>query len=659
MHKYAEVVLDLPLYKIFHYEIPANFQDIIKKGHQVLVPFGALEKTGYVVGLLENTEVKNIKFIKQILLDIPVIPEELLELAYWMSDYYLCSLGEALATVLPFKNLSTSRDLERDEESIDKSSDVLFSLTQEQKNAIDVINENIVKNRHDVFLLHGVTSSGKTEVYIRAIETALSMNKSCIVLVPEIALTVQIEQRLKERFGNLVSIIHSDLLGTQKKDSLSKIISNEKAVVIGARSALFAPVKNLGLIILDEEHENTFKQSESPRYDARDVALKRASLCGATVIFGTATPSLESFYRASCGVYKLVSLPYRVDNANLPSVKIIDMKHHILKGRIPIVSRDLEIAISSCLEKSHQAILFLNRRGFSTFLSCKKCGFVLDCKNCSISLTYHNRENIAVCHYCGYEIVVPDLCPECKKSKLSYLGLGTQKLESEICRLFPTARVERFDSDSTKKRDSYRQILGRFRDKQIDILIGTQMVAKGHDFPNVTVVGILSVDMLLNFPDFRSAERTFNLLTQASGRAGRGKVKGEVIIQTYNPTHYAVTTAINHDYKAFYEKDIHFRKQLSYPPFSQMINISFRGKNSERVKKSILDFFEKIKHLKSVNFELLGPSEDDVWKMKGYYRWSIVCKNRFGNDGRLTLKKVISEYKRPSGILIAIDVDPK
>ncbi len=445
-----------------------------------------------------------------------------------------------------------------------------------------------------VFLLHGVTGSGKTEVYLQAIAYALANGQGAIVLVPEISLTPQTVERFKARFSSgplqtLVAVLHSHLSAGERHDEWHKIRQGRARIVIGARSAIFAPVDPLGLIVVDEEHEHTYKQEEAPRYHARDVAVVRGQREGATVVLGSATPSLESYYNCRRGKYTLLELPERADNARMPHVRVVDMRQSVRKGGgIPIFSPQLKEAIAQRLERGEQTILFLNRRGYSSALECPQCGFVARCPNCSVSLTYHRREQKLACHICGHTAPVPPVCPneKCRNPKIRYAGLGTEKVEDTLTRLFPRARIRRMDSDIMKRKEDYRRVLGDFRTGKIDVLVGTQMIAKGLHFPNVTLVGIIYADLALHQPDFRAGERTFQLLTQVSGRAGRGDIEGEVFVQAFTPFHPAIQYARRHDFAGFYEQEMEFRGQLKYPPLSRAALLTLKGRNEDKVKFS-------------------------------------------------------------------------
>jgi primosomal protein N' (replication factor Y) (superfamily II helicase) len=518
------------------------------------------------------------------------------------------------------------------------------------------------------FLLHGVTGSGKTEVYLQAIARALEKGKGAIVLVPEISLTPQTVERFKARFSSgplqtLVAVLHSHLSAGERHDEWHKIRQGRARIAIGARSAIFAPVDPLGLIIVDEEHEQTYKQEEAPRYHARDVAIMRGSMEGAVVVLGSATPSLESYYNAVKGKYSLLDLPERADDKKMPFVRVVDMRQTLRKGQfIPIFSPRLQEAIAQRLERKEQTILFLNRRGYSTSLQCPKCGFVAGCPNCSISLTYHRQDQKLSCHICGHEEGVPSVCPEprCRNPQIKYAGIGTQRVEETLAKLFPHARVKRMDSDALKRKDDFRRILADFRIGKVDVLLGTQMIAKGLHFPNVTLVGIIYADLSLHQADFRAGERTFQLLTQVAGRAGRGDIEGEVVVQAFTPFHPAIQCARRHDFQSFYEQEIEFRAQLQYPPFSRMAMLTLKGHNEDKVKFSAdhlrRELDKAVGSIKGVTIK--GPSPAPLLRADSFYRYqlSLLAKQMSALSRRLG--DLTQSLALPEGISLSVDIDP-
>jgi primosomal protein N' (replication factor Y) len=516
------------------------------------------------------------------------------------------------------------------------------------------------------FLLHGVTGSGKTEVYLQALDYALSQGKGGIVLVPEISLTPQTVERFKARFSHgpnqtLVAVLHSHLSAGERHDEWHKIRQGRARIVIGARSAIFAPVEPLGLIIVDEEHEHTYKQEEAPRYHARDVAVVRGQREGAVVVLGSATPSLESFYNCKNGKYSLLELPERADNAKLPLVRVVDMRQTARKEKgIPIFSPQLKEAIQQRLERKEQTILFLNRRGYSSSLECPKCGFVAECPNCSISLTYHRRDQKLACHICGHTAKVPTACPKCQNPAIRYAGLGTEKVEDILTKLFPNARLRRMDSDIMKRKEDYRRVLGEFRTGKVDILVGTQMIAKGLHFPNVTLVGIIFADMALHQPDFRAGERTFQLLTQVSGRAGRGDVEGEVFVQSFTPFHPAIQHARRHDFGGFYEQEIEFRKELSYPPFARIALLTLKGRNEQKVQFAAEHLRRELEKLTAdlKGTILLGPAPAPLLRAETFYRYQLMLRVRQMPELSRRLAKLMTTLVLPEDVTAAVDIDP-
>jgi primosomal protein N' (replication factor Y) len=518
------------------------------------------------------------------------------------------------------------------------------------------------------FLLHGVTGSGKTEVYLQAIAHALEKGKGAIVLVPEISLTPQTVERFKARFSSgplqtLVAVLHSHLSTGERHDEWHKIREGRARIAIGARSAIFAPVDPLGLIIVDEEHEQTYKQEEAPRYHARDVAIMRGQMEGATVLLGSATPSMESFYNRGNGKYSLLELPERADNKKMPVVRIVDMRQTVRRGKIiPIFSPQLHDAIASRLERSEQVILFLNRRGYSTSLQCPLCGYVAGCPNCSVSLTYHRQDQRLSCHICGHSEGVPAKCPNqaCRNPEIRYAGLGTQKVEETLGKLFPKARTVRMDSDALKRKDDYRRILGDFRTGKIDILLGTQMIAKGLHFPNVTLVGIIYADLTLNQPDFRASERTFQLLTQVSGRAGRGDVEGEVFVQAFTPFHPSIQFARRHDFNGFYEQELEFRKQLKYPPVSRVALLTLKGRNEEKVKFSAEHVRRELDKGLAGFKELIvaGPAPAPLTRAETYYRYQLMLRTPRMTRLSRKLAELLLAQVLPEDVTLSVDIDP-
>ena len=659
--KYASVAVELPINKLFQYSIPGCFQHQIAVGKRVLVPFGQRKIVGCIVGLSEKAVVERIKPIEMLLDTCPSFDEQMLKLTKWISEYYFCPWGEVLKTALPASVRKVRKRLPKTvsqiaEDKLERS--FPLTLNPEQVEVLKFLHKSIEESKSEVILLHGITASGKTEIYLQAIAFVLDKGKQAIVLVPEISLTPQTKERFSARFGKKIAILHSQLTGSERRRTWERIRSGEAGIVIGARSAIFAPVRNLGLVVLDEEHENSYKQMESPRYHAREVAIMRARLCKAPVLLASATPSLESYYGAEKGLYKLVRLTSRVEDLVLPQVDIVDMRNE----KSYVFSRYLKQEFEKRLGRKEQVILFLNRRGFSSCSLCRRCGYVVRCKHCSVALTYHASSGKLLCHYCNYEETPQKICPGCQTGYLRRFGIGTQQVEKEICKLFPSARVQRMDSDTTTVRDSHTRIFKAFLRQEIDVLVGTQMIAKGLDFSGVTLVGVISADTALGFPDFRAAEHTFQLLTQVAGRTGRGAVPGRVIIQTYNPEHYAVISAKTHDYTGFYKQEMEFRRQLLYPPFTHFAALTISGIKPERVKSSaeaVSDIINRVKGGRKV--DVLGPAPAPLSRIRGKYRWQVVLKAKRVSDIQKVLTSLWQETEGKRGrrgVNIIVDIDP-
>ena len=705
--------------KIFEYLVPHNLEDKIKVGVRVIVPFGKMTLEGFVLEInsVKSTEKELREIINIVDLDV-VLNEELLELGKVIQNKTLATLISCYQVMLPkalkakcgskinikfdtiyklnnydinLEKLTTGQkaiiELVKNKEKVSKKELVEISLSSLKtlvKNNIlleekiehyrvlyknekydkkelssdqrMVVNE-VINNSRNIYLLHGVTGSGKTEVYMEIIEHYLSLGKTSIVLVPEISLTPQMVSRFQQRFGEMIAAIHSALSDGEKYDEWRRICRGEARIVIGARSAIFAPLKNIGVIIIDEEHSDSYKQSDpNPRYSAKDVAIIRSEYHNCPVIFGSATPSLEVMARACKGVYKLLSLPNRVNGKKLPLVKIVDMNEEMKKTQ-SYFSNILIESIRHCLEKKEQVILLLNRRGYSSFVSCKNCGYTFKCPNCDITLTFHKSSNTLRCHYCGYGEKVYNSCPSCSENSLSNLGVGTQKIEEELYSLFPTSRVLRMDYDTTSKKGMHEKMIQAFKNLEYDILLGTQMVAKGLDFSNVTLVGVINADTSLNIPDFRSSENTFSLLSQVAGRSGRSIKEGFVIIQTFNPEHYAIELTKTHDYLSFYKKEMVIRKQLKYPPFYYLCNIRISGKDDNFVLAEAL----KIKRSLERNLNetiILGPSAASIYRINNIIRYNIILKYKKTNNIFEILEKIINHYKTNNKIKIDVDFNP-
>ena len=537
---------------------------------------------------------------------------------------------------------------------------VRHALNPAQQSAYEQIADAIKARRYQTFLLHGVTGSGKTEVYLNGIEAALAEDRSALLLVPEIALTPAMAGQFFARFGDRVAILHSAFTDVERSEQWRRIRSGAASVVVGTRSGVFAPVRNLGLIVVDEEHDGSYKQEENPRYNGRDVAIVRAQAAHACVVLGSATPSLESRYNAEREKYTLLELPGRIEERPMPSVELIDMRQEFLETRQQATfSRKLLDAIGARLENGEQTIVLLNRRGFSSFVACRSCGERVSCINCSLTLTHHKRDRRLLCHYCGYAEKIPSVCPKCQSEHIYFLGLGSEKVEEDLHRAFPTARIARLDRDTVTGKRQYETILNEFREGNYDILVGTQMIAKGHDIPNVTLVGVVSADIGLGMPDFRAAERTFQLLTQVAGRAGRGNVPGIVLIQTINPDHYAVRMAAAQDYAAFYQKELNFRRMMHYPPFSAMANVLVRAEKKELAMRMSSEL-GLLLNPPPEKLKIMGPAEAPVPRLKSEYRYQFLVKaasRKVLNELLQSIRAFALDHKWGATALV-IDVDP-
>lgn len=551
--------------------------------------------------------------------------------------------------------------------NISKYDKLIFN--PDQLGVFSKIVETIDRQKKENFLIHGVTGSGKTEIYLQLVEEMLKRDKDSIVLVPEISLTPQTIDRFVGRFGDEVAVLHSKLSQGERFDQWRSIQEGRVKIAVGARSAVFAPFNNLGLIIIDEEHEDTYKSSRNPKYITKEVALRRNELEGATLVLGTATPSVETYYSTLNNEFKLLNLKERATKRDLPEVMLVDMREELQIGNKSIFSRDLYREIADNLQREKQTILFLNRRGFSSFVSCRSCGEVIKCTDCEISMTYHKNINRLRCHYCGRTEDIPKVCPSCASKYIKYFGIGTERVEEETRRLFPAGNIVRMDSDTTSRKGSFESILEDMKQKKIDILIGTQMITKGLDFPDVTLVGIIAADTTLNLPDYRSPEKAFQLVTQVAGRAGRGDTPGKVVLQTYNPDHYSIITSKDQDYLSFYNIEIALRKEFLYPPFINLISILVYGNNHNDVSEAIFKIYDIIKRYfvkehkdRYINY-LIGPNPAPIEKIRNNFRWQLILKANNDEVDRLKdmLNRVciLDEYKiKKEGIKISIDINP-
>ncbi len=719
MNLIVDIAVGVSVNKTFHYRAPLDLQERLVAGSRVLVPFGSRTMAGTVLGFPDKSDAIGLKAIIEIT-GSPLTPD-LLALAHWMADYYLYPLGLTIESMVP-KAVSRSKpgkkryllladgghelaavrgpkqkelllllcerkvmglaelktfspatiralcdagmativekDVERAEAPGAFVPCVPPLLMPEQADAVLRISEAAALSQFGVFLLHGVTGSGKTEVYLHSIKQQADLGRGTIVLVPEIALTPQLLGRFQRRFGNRVAVLHSGLNDRERADEYRRIQSGQVDVAVGARSAVFAPFDRVGLIIVDEEHENSYKQDEGLRYHARDVAVMRAKFQNAVAVLGSATPSLESFYNARNGKYRYLRLAQRVDHRPMPTVAIIDVKN---LPKQTLYTPQLLAGIAQRLEKNEQTLLLLNRRGFSTVVICQECGAVIRCPSCSVSLTFHKSEGNLKCHYCGYFTRPPDTCVSCHGVDLKPLGSGTQKVEEELQALFPAARMRRMDSDSVKGRDAYEQLLRQVDRLEVDILLGTQMIAKGHDFPAVTLVGVVDADVGLNFPDFRAAEKTFQLITQAAGRAGRGERAGEVVIQTMNPSHYSILHSRTHDYEGFYNEELAYRMQLGYPPIGRFIKLEVKSPDEARAAEAAQTARDRIHFLmRGKETTLLGPAPAPISRVRGQYRFQLLLLSTKRDHIRMLAAegRAAVEEKFGRKCRVLVDVDP-
>ena len=599
---------------------------------------------------------KRLELLRYVVLEEAVKGRQLRN--YW-SNYRILAKELAQNGLIEIKPLSQI-DINYDHSVF--ADDREIALNAEQAQAVAVMGESLAQSKHDVFLLHGVTASGKTEVYLRLIKESLKSGRGVIMMVSEIALTPQLIGRLRSVLAEPIEVLHSSLADGERYRAWLRLKEGKSRVALGVRSAVFAPVKNLGLIILDEEHENTYKQSEPPpRYHAREVAIYRAELNQATVVLGSATPAVESYYKALQGEYKLLELKHRAQNQPLPEVKIVDLTEEFRQGNRSVFSRALQRAIKERIERNEQIILFLNRRGYASFVLCRECGNVITCPKCSLPLTYHKTQDVLKCHYCEQIMPSPKRCPQCGSGFIRYFGSGTELIESEIKKIVPQAKVLRLDLDSTQKADSHHQILAAFARGEAQILVGTQMVTKGLDFANVTLVGVLAADQTLNLPDYQASERTFDLLTQVSGRAGRGEKSGEVIVQTYNPKHYSILAAARQDYQYFYQKEIQSRKLLEYPPFSKLARLlfsDFAQSSAQKAAKEAEEYLREYYPQIELTMATLAPIE----KIRQRWRYHLILKHDSLEIMLEALEKVKNELfssRKSNTLRIIIDIEPQ
>ncbi len=667
----AQVAVPLPVNDPFSYLIPDALTEKIKPGIRVLVPFKNREITGYVTEIAEISDEKKLKPIQSVLDEDPVLSPTLLALTRWIRDYYGSSWGESIENALPKwvkYGKKADRALKKKEallepDSGEKKAD--FKLSPDQEKAMEIIRRSFLETEPKPILLLGVTGSGKSELYIRSIHEVLREEKSAICLVPEIALTEQLKLFFLHQFGDRLEILHSKMNDTERFLAWHRLMSGEKRIVLGPRSAIFAPVQKLGLVIMDEEHEGSYKQETNPRYHAREVAEWRARYEKALFIMGSATPSLETMYRTTLDEVRKVELTSRIDDKPLPKVQVIDLKRNPGPSKkTPILSQLLIQEIEANLRKKEGTMLLLNRRGFSTHISCPRCGEIENCTSCQVSLTFHQEDGNLLCHYCNYQKPVSTECANCHSPLLRFAGFGTEKIESEVARIFPMARIGRLDADTVQKKGSHEIILKEFRNRKMDILIGTQMIAKGFDFPHVTLVGVVLADVGLMLPDFRSSERTFQLLTQVAGRAGRGNILGRVLVQTFSPDHPSVRFAKDHDFLNFFKQESGERYQYAYPPYTRMINLIIRSQQEQSAYRYAVEVRDAFKEefgselFGDQKIDIIGPAPLPFYRLRGHFRWHIMIK--FPRNLILTprIQKALSKIKKSSKVQTALDVDP-
>jgi primosomal protein N' (replication factor Y) len=612
-----------------------------------------------IAGELENNTIKRIQHIRvlEILLDNEVVSVNDIQRFAGVTNSVLDTLSRHGYII--YKNIEVKRNPLKDR-NYERTAPM--SPTAEQADALSILKSQIDGKSFQETLIHGITGSGKTEVYLQLISYCFQLGQKAIMLVPEISLTPQMVERFVSRFGKRVAVIHSRLSLGERFDQWKLIREGKVDVVVGARSAVFSPMDNLGLIVIDEEHEGSYKSESVPRYNAKEVARKRCEINNCLLVYGSATPSMETYFRAESGNIRLIQMKNRPMTAELPKVELVDMRLELENGNKTPFSTRLMEELEKNKENSQQSILFLNRRGFSTFVICRSCGFTLKCPECSIALTYHSKSNRLICHYCGFTVQNPTKCPSCESENIRYFGIGTQKIEEEVKQRLPESSVIRMDIDTTGYKNAHEEILNRFKRENINIMVGTQMIAKGHDFPNVTLVGVLAADSMLNAGDFRSSERTFQLLTQVSGRAGRGSIGGRVIVQTYNTEEYSILAACRHDFEAFYRQEILIRKRLDYPPFTNIAIITFSGRRDRAVFDAAKEIKpEFLEGYTEEGFLILGPSRCPIPKIANNYRWRLVIKSRnLDNmvDKLIEISDRLWKKYRDADVVMSIDINP-
>lgn len=656
--KVLEVAVPVPLNKTFHYLPLENTEAENIAGKRVKVQFGKRTVTAYALSVCESDENNfKLKPVLDVIDDEPIITKESVELAKYISDNYVCSLGEAMASIIPVSMKIPKRKPKNLFISEESSYCVRHKLNDKQQNAFEMIKNSISEEDCDRFLMFGITASGKTEVYLNSIEHALSLGKSAVMLIPEISLTTQFVDIVTKRFGSQVGVWHSAVSNTEKYKLYMKAVKGDIKIMLGARSAVFAPFEKLGLIIIDEEHEHTYKQEQKPSYDAREIAFWRSQYHKATVVLGSATPSLESYKDALENKLSLIEMPERIDKKQLPSIKVLSLKNR-LYTRSLLMPETIE-AVSGALSRKEQIIVFLNRRGYSPSIMCRKCGSVYQCPNCSISMVYHRNPDSLKCHYCGETKKLPIVCPICASKDISVFGTGTQKVEDELKKMFPAAKVFRLDGDTASSKETYANAYKGIKSEEYDILLGTQMIAKGFDFPRVSLVCVIDADTSLYLPDFKSAEKTFQLITQVAGRCGRGDTQGDVIVQTSHPEHYAIEHAQKHDFTAFYKAETEHRKKLFYPPYCDVAKIAVRNKEEEKAaydSEQLFTLIEGVVKSYELPVKLLGPAPAYIAKLHNTYRRHIIIKGN--KNDILKVAPLINTYKHSAGTQISIEIMP-
>ncbi len=632
--KYADIIIDIShegVDRTFEYKIPETLADRVQVGSVVKVPFGQGNRTrqGYVIGVKETSEwdpdkLKNILEINEKAVEVE---GNLIRLAEWMRETYGGTMIASLRTVMPVKEKVAGRKAKIDVMDEVPEFAPVGELTREQAEVVSTFESDYDRGIRDKYLLHGITGSGKTEVYIRLAEKVIAGGSSVIVLVPEIALTYQTVARFRTVFGNRISVLNSRLSKGEKFREFERARSGETDIIIGPRSALFAPFEKLGLIIIDEEHDGSYKSETTPKYHAREVAFERARIEGASVVLGSATPSIVSFYMAEKGDIRRLTLKSRASGGELAEVTVVDMRDELHQGNRSIISGELYRRLKDAFEAGEQAMLFINRRGYNSFVSCRECGEVIRCPRCDVSLSLHGNAKL-MCHYCGHTEAMPSVCPKCKSKLIGGYGTGTEKVEAEVKKLFPGIRTLRMDKDTTQRKDSHGKIIDAFRRHEADCLIGTQMIVKGHDFGNVTVVGAVLADLGLFDSDYESAERTFDLLTQAAGRAGRAEKKGYVVIQTYQPEHYSIITASQQDFEGFYQYEMAYRRMLRFPPVYELLGVLVASKDEAAAAELSEQLSDELKsRYAGHGVDIIGPAEAVIYRIDEVYRRTIYIKS--------------------------------